>query len=364
MNYGTRTKPNGEPRDRSAKPGDGPDDGRYIAMTASTKNHWTDRNVFVTGCTGLLGSWVTAALIAAGANVVGLVRDMVPHSRLISTGICDKITVVTGEVEDYELLERSLNEYQIQTVFHLAAQTIVGIGNESPLSTFNTNIRGTWNLLEACRRLSWVKEIVVASSDKAYGEHDELPYSEDAPLIGRHPYDVSKSCADLIAQAYAKTYQLPVCVTRFGNLFGAGDGNYDRLIPGTVRSIIRNEPPVIRSNGKFSRDYIYVEDAAQGYLILAERMALDHSLHGEAFNFSYELPQTAEDVVNRIIELMDRNDLQPTILGTAKNEIPHQFLSASKARKKLGWTPRFNFDEGLKRTVAWYVKQLTPEASA
>ena len=333
-------------------------------MAASIKNHWTDRNVFVTGCTGLLGSWVTEALVNAGANVVGLVRDVVPQSRLVGLSIYDKITVVSGEVENYELLERSLNEYQIQTVFHLAAQTIVGIGNESPLSTFNTNIRGTWNLLEACRRLSWVKEIVVASSDKAYGEHNELPYSEDAPLIGRHPYDVSKSCADLIAQSYAKTYQLPVCVTRFGNLFGAGDGNYDRLIPGTVRSIVRNESPVIRSDGTFSRDYIYVEDAAQGYLLLAEQMASNPSLHGEAFNFSYERPQTAQEVVDRIIEMMERSDLQPTILGTASNEIPHQFLSANKARKKLSWTPRFNFNEGLKRTIAWYVEQLTFEASA
>ena len=332
-------------------------------MNQQTKNHWTDRNVLVTGCTGLLGSWVTEALVNAGANVVGLIRDMVPHSRLASCGIYDRITVVRGQIEDHPLLERTVNEYQVQTVFHLAAQTIVGIGNESPLSTFETNIRGTWNLLEACRSISWVKEVVVASSDKAYGEHDELPYDEDTPLMGRHAYDVSKSCADMLSQAYFKSYQLPVCVTRFGNLFGAGDGNFDRLIPGTIRSVIRNESPIIRSDGKFSRDYIYVEDAAQAYLLLAERMSKDAAALGEAFNFSYENPQNALEVVHQILSLMGREDLQPTILGSAQNEIPHQYLSAVKARKKLDWRPNFNFEAGLKRTISWYVSQMETEVS-
>ena len=315
---------------------------------------WTDRNVFVTGCTGLLGSCLTEALVQSGANVVGLVRDGVPRSRLVSSGAVDRINTVSGKVEDYHLLERCLNEYQIQTVFHLAAQTIVGIANQSPLSTFESNIRGTWNLLEACRNTSWVEEIVVASSDKAYGEHQELPYSEETPLVANHPYDVSKACADLMTQAYAKSYQLPVCVTRFGNLFGSGDTNFDRLIPGTIRSAVRGEPPVIRSDGKFSRDYIYVADAASAYMALAEGMASDAAVMGHAFNFSYESPLSALEVVNKILAEMGRSDLEPKILNAAHNEIPHQYLSSQKARKKLGWKPKFNFDGGLKLTIPWY----------
>jgi CDP-glucose 4,6-dehydratase len=315
---------------------------------------WTDRNVFVTGCTGLLGSCLTEALVQAGANVVGLVRDGVPRSRLMRSGVVDSINTVFGKVEDYHLLERCLNEYQIQTVFHLAAQTIVGIANQSPLSTFESNIRGTWNLLEACRNTTWVEEIVVASSDKAYGEHQVLPYSEETPLIANHPYDVSKACADLMTQAYAKSYQLPVCVTRFGNLFGGGDANFDRLIPGTIRSVVRGEPPVIRSDGKFSRDYIYVSDAASAYMALAEGMASDASVMGHAFNFSYESPLSALEVINKILAQMGRSDLEPKILNAANNEIPHQYLSSQKAREKLGWKPEFNFDEGLKLTIPWY----------
>ena len=315
---------------------------------------WTDRNVFVTGCTGLLGSWLTEALVHAGANVVGLIRDGVPRSRLIRSRIIDGINVVSGEVEDYLLLERVLNEYQVQTVFHLAAQTIVGIANQSPLSTFETNIRGSWHLLEACRCTSGVKEVVVASSDKAYGEHQQLPYAEETPLMGRHPYDVSKTCADLLAQAYSKTYHLPVCITRFGNLFGGGDLNFDRLIPGTIRSVVRGERPVVRSDRLFIRDYIYVEDAVMGYMCLAERMAQDPTLQGHAFNFSYESPLSVLEVVDKILAQIGRSDLEPDILGTARNEIQHQYLSARKAREKLGWRPTYNFDQGLSRTIPWY----------
>lgn len=327
-------------------------------MNGSNENYWADRNVFVTGCTGLLGSWLTEALVRCGANVVGLVRDRVPKSRLVQSGLIDRITVVAGEVEDYLLLERSLNEYQVQTVFHLAAQTIVGIAHQSPLSTFDTNIRGTWQLLEACRRTSLVEAVVVASSDKAYGEHTELPYTEAFPLEGRHPYDVSKSCADLIAQAYAKSYGLPVCVTRCGNLFGAGDINFNRLIPGTIRSAIRDESPIIRSDGKFSRDYVYVEDAAHAYILLAEAMVNRSTVHGEAFNFSYERPMSALEVVRKILGHMGRTDLEPDILNTAVNEIPHQFLSSIKARQMLDWQPKFEFDEGLRRTIPWYQNLL------
>jgi len=327
-------------------------------MTSDHPNIWADRNVFVTGCTGLLGSWIVESLVQSGANVVALVRDTVPNSRLVTTGTINKINVVHGQVEDYSILERTLNEYQVQSVFHLAAQTIVGIANQSPLSTFEANIRGTWNLLEACRCTDWVTEVVVASSDKAYGASEELPYGEDTPLVGRHPYDVSKSCADLLAQAYASTYKLPVCVTRFGNLFGPGDFNFNRLIPGTIRSIVRNEAPVIRSNGEFSRDYIYVEDAARAYMLLAEKMAADPQLHGNAFNFSYGSPLTAKEVVDKILIQMDRNDLEPTILNAAPNEIPHQYLSPLKANEMLGWQADFNFEKGLAKTIPWYQECL------
>ena len=324
-------------------------------MSSTSGDFWTDRNVFVTGCTGLLGSWLTENLTQAGANVVGLIRDGVPRSRLIESQVVKRVTVVSGEVEDYLLLERVLNEYQIETVFHLAAQTIVGIANQSPLSTFETNIRGTWNLLEACRRTTWIKQLVVASSDKAYGEHEHLPYGEDTPLLGRHPYDVSKTCADLLAQAYSKSYQLPVCITRFGNLFGPGDFNFNRLIPGTIRSVIRNEAPVIRSDGHSTRDYVYVEDAAYAYMGLAEAMSGAPGIRGDAFNFSYESPLSAMEVVDRILAHMERTDLKPRVLDTAQNEIPHQYLSARKAKKLLDWRPLFDFDEGLRRTIPWYL---------
>ena len=320
--------------------------------------------MLVTGCTGLAGSWLTQALVNAGANVVGLVRDSVPRSRLRETGTLDHINVVWGQLEDYATLERCINEYEVETVFHLAAQTIVGTANNSPISTFEANIRGTWNLLEACRRVARPQQIVVASSDKAYGEHPELPYQETTPLQGRHPYDVSKSCVDLLAQAYAYTYKLPVCITRFGNLFGGGDLNFNRLIPGTIRSVITSERPVIRSDGKPTRDYVYVEDATHAYLLLAKKMADDQAIHGEGFNFSYESPQSAVEVVKTIVKMMERSDLEPLILDTASNEIPHQYLSAGKAHNMLGWKPAFSFSSGLQRSIAWYKEFFQKEATA
>lgn len=327
-------------------------------MNAIKTNFWMDRNVFVTGCTGLLGSWITEFLSDFGANVVGLVRDHVPSSRIYRESLEGRINTVSGSVEDYYLIERILNEYQIQTVFHLAAQTIVGIANQSPLSTFESNIKGSWNVLEACRRTEWVNSIVLASSDKAYGCHEALPYKEDTPLLGRHPYDVSKSCADLIGQCYAESYKLPICITRFGNLFGEGDLNFNRLIPGTIRSVMRSEDPIIRSNGHFSRDYIYVKDAAYAYLLLAESMVHDNAICGEAFNFSYQSPLTVLEVVDKIMVAMGRQDLIPQVLGTAQNEIPHQYLNSSKAIDKLEWKPVFNFESGLQSTIQWYQKWL------
>lgn len=320
----------------------------------SKQSFWLDRSVLVTGGTGLLGPWLIHALLRSGATVTALVRDHVPRSRLITEGIIRQINVVWGHIEDFPLLERTINEYEVETVFHLAAQTIVGIANRDPLSTFETNIKGTWNLLEACRRVSTVKQIIVASSDKAYGEHTELPYNEEVPLRGRHPYDVSKSCADLLSLAYFGTYRLPVCITRCGNFFGGGDLNFNRIVPGTIRSVIRGEAPVVRSDGTYVRDYLYVEDAARAYMFLAEQMVKDPSLFGEAFNFSNELRITVMELVHKILAIMGREDLKPKVLDEASNEIPCQYLSAEKARQRLGWKPSFSLEEGLKATVAWY----------
>ncbi len=311
---------------------------------------WENRNVFVTGCTGLLGSHLTQMLVEEKANAVGLVRDLVPKSNLIQEGVYDRINIVRGCVEDFFTVERALNEYEIDTVFHLAAQTIVGIANRNPLSTFESNVKGTWCVLEACRRVPTVKRIVVASSDKAYGEQEELPYDETSPLKGSHPYDVSKSCADLIAYAYYNTYKLPVCITRCGNFYGAGDLNFNRIVPGTIRSVLNNEPPVIRSDGTFIRDYFYVKDAALAYMHLAEKMD-DTKIHGEAFNFSNELQIPVLELTEKILRLMGRTELKPVILNQAKNEIKHQYLSAKKAREMLGWKPKYNFDDALKETI-------------
>lgn len=261
--------------------------------------------------------------------------------------------MVRGEVEDAVLLERILNEYEIDVVFHLAAQTIVGTANRNPVSTFETNIRGTWNLLEACRRNPLVKKIIIASSDKAYGIQETLPYSEDSPLQGTHPYDVSKSCADLLAYTYFNTYKLPVCITRCGNFYGGGDTNYNRLIPGTIRSVIFNERPVIRSDGKYIRDYIYIKDAVAAYMKLAEKME-DESILGEGFNFSNEIQITVLDLTRKILSLTGREDLEPIIQDEAGHEIKHQYLSAEKARKKLHWKPLYTLDRGLQETIAWY----------
>lgn len=315
---------------------------------------WQDRPVFITGATGLLGSRLTKMLVGTGASVVVLVRDWVPESELLKDGRANGFTVIRGELTERSVIERVLNEYEISTVFHLAAQTIVGAANRGPISTFESNIAGTWNVLEACRLNPGVKQIVVASSDKAYGTHDELPYSEDAALQGRHPYDVSKSCADLIAQSYAHSFGLPVTITRCGNLYGGGDLNWNRLIPGTIRSAIRGQRPLIRSDGTNIRDYFYVDDAAAAYIRLAELMHERPELNGEAFNFSNEIQVDVLGITRKILELAGRSDLAPDVRDEAKNEILHQYLSARKARELLGWKPEFTLDEGLRLTIEWY----------
>jgi CDP-glucose 4,6-dehydratase len=360
--------------------------------TRHAHSFWLDRPVLVTGCSGFLGSWLTIALVEAGAAVVGLIRDEVPFSYLRRSGYQDRITVVRGDVSDYALVERALNEHEIDTVFHLAAQTIVTIANRAPLSTFETNVKGTWTVLEAARRSPKVTRVVVASSDKAYGAHEELPYTEDASLLGCHPYDVSKACADRLARAYVATYDLPVTVTRCANL------NWNRIVPGTMRSVIRGERPIVRSDGTPLRDYLYVQDAVHAYLTLAEcmdelalrgvdnadidrasvdidrasvdidrasvdidrasvdidRASADIDRASVAFNFGMDDPRSVLEIVQTIIAVSDCPELEPVVLADAPNEIQAQYLDSSRAHRVLGWTPRYSLIEGLRETLGWY----------
>lgn len=322
-----------------------------------SSSFWADRPTLLTGATGLVGAWTLRRLVDAGADVVCLVRDWVPGSEAVRSGLLESARVVRGDVRDGAVVERTLGEYEIDTVLHLAAQTIVSIANRNPVSTFETNVAGTWAVLEACRRSPLVRQVVLASSDKAYGEQERLPYREDTPLEGRHPYDVSKSCADLIATSYAVTYELPVVITRCGNFFGGGDLNWNRIVPGTIRSVLRGQRPVIRSDGSLVRDYFYVEDGAAAYMQLAEWLAANPDGAGEAFNFSNETQLTVSELVGRILGLLG-SDLAPEIRGEASHEIPAQFLDASKARSTLGWEPLFTLDDGLERTIAWYREAL------
>jgi len=324
---------------------------------------WAARPVLVTGATGLLGASLLRLLHGAEAQVVCLVRDWVPQSEAVRGGLLAGARVVRGDILDQPLLERVLGEYEIDTVLHLAAQTIVSIANKNPVSTLESNVRGTWCLLEAARRSPRVRQIVVASSDKAYGDQPRLPYTEEMPLQGRHPYDVSKSCSDLIAQMYATTFGSPVCITRCGNFYGPGDLNWNRIVPGTLRSAIRGERPVIRSDGRYVRDYVYVDDGAAAYLATAEALAARRDLAGEAFNFSSDTPVDVIGIVQRILEVAGRTDLVPEVRDEVTHEIRAQFLDSAKARRVLGWHPRFTLEEGLGLTHAWY-KDFLREVSA
>ena len=328
-------------------------------MTVANRDFWRDRPTLVTGATGLVGGWLVRRLLSAGADVVCLVRDHVPQSMLFRDKLVDQVKVAKGDVRDQSCLERVLGEFEVDTVFHLAAQTIVGIANRNPISTFETNIQGTWALFEACRRSPKVRQIVVASSDKAYGDQEKLPYDESTPLQGTHPYDVSKSCADLIAHTYAVSYQSPVAITRCGNFYGGGDLNWNRIVPGTIRSILRGERPVIRSDGKFIRDYFYVEDGAHAYMTLAENLAARPELAGQAFNFSNQIQVSVIELVEKILNIM-QSSLTPDIRNEASNEIIHQYLSSEKARKQLNWKPLFELDQALSTTTQWYKEFLTP----
>lgn len=315
---------------------------------------WSDKRVLVTGATGIVGSWVTRALLKQGASVVALVRDVDFETEFYRSGMYQQVAVVNGRLEDFSSVERSVSEHEVDTVLHLGAQTIVGAAQRSPLATFEANIRGTYNVLEACRRHSpHVRRVVIASSDKAYGDHGGAAYVESAPMQATHPYDVSKLCGDLIAQTYAHTYELPVAIARCGNIYGGGDLNWSRLVPGTIRSLHFDKQPVLRSDGSYTRDYLYVEDAASSYLTLARSSGRDE-VRGEAFNFSGGAPRSVLAVVDAIAELMDKTELRPIILNTARFEIPHQLVSSQKAHDVLGWRPEFDLTGGLRETVGWY----------
>ncbi len=316
------------------------------------KSFWNGRPVLVTGATGLMGGWLAKRLVTSGADVIALVRDRSPKTMFAAEGMADHVTVVDGCLEDLPLLRRTLQEYSVHTVFHLAAQPLVGVAKADPVSTLQVNIQGTWNVLEAARQAK--AQVVVASSDKAYGCSQNLPYLETHPLQGSYPYDVSKSCADLISTMYAQTYQLPVAVVRCANLFGGGDLNFSRTIPGVIRATLEGQPFRIRSDGKPTRDFLYVEDAAEAYTTVAESLARDPQIAGGAFNFSLSVRLSVLDVVDQVLRLMGRPDLQPIIENRATAEIREQYLDCSKARRLLGWEPHYGMVEGLKKTIDWY----------
>ena len=324
-----------------------------VGMTA-----WKGRSVLVTGASGLVGSWLTPRLVSLGAEVTVLVRDWDPQSELIRSGAVHRCRVVSGRLEDVTDLERALVDYEVDSVFHLGAQAVVGAALKSPLATFESNIRGTYHLLEACRRQAeTVRRVIVASSDKAYGDSTVLPYTEEMPVSGRHPYDVSKSCTDLLSQCYGATYGLRVAVARCGNIYGGGDLNWSRIVPGTIRSALAGERPVLRSDGTYVRDYLYVEDVVDAYVALAEALGRP-GVAGEAFNFGPERPLTVLEITGALLRLLGREDLEPVVLNEARGEIRDQYLDSSKSERLLGWKAKWALDAGLAETIDWYRKYL------
>jgi len=315
---------------------------------------WEGKKVLITGATGLVGSWLVKAILRRKSIIVALVRDIDYQTEFYRSGDYLQTNIVNGSLENFSTIERAINEYEVDTIFHLGAQTIVGAAYREPLQTFESNIRGTYHILDACRRhQEFVKEIVVASSDKAYGIADKLPYTEDMPLKGSHPYDVSKSCTDLLAQTYSYTYNLPIAIARCGNIYGGGDLNWSRIIPGTILSLLNNKRPVIRSDGKYIRDYIYIKDIVDAYISLAESIT-KKNIYGEAFNFSTESRMAVIEIVNKIRSIMGKEDLEPQILNLNLKEIPEQSLSAKKAHEILRWYSKYDLEKGLSETVDWY----------
>ena len=317
------------------------------------KSFWGNKNILVTGATGILGSWLTQYLAEQNSNVTIILRDIVPRSQLSLSGTIKKINISRGSLENYRDVERTFNEYEIDTCFHLGAQTIVTAANRSPLATFESNIKGTWNVLEAVRNSELVERLIVASSDKAYGEQKELPYKEGTPLQGSNSYDVSKTCSDLIAQAYYNTYKIPVAIARLGNIYGGGDLNFNRIVPGTIKSLLFNQRPIIRSDGTFIRDYFYVKDAVSAYLALCQKLK-SRNVIGQAFNFGSGERLSVLEIVYKITNLMGKTKIKPKILNTAKGEIKEQWLSCEKAKKILGWKPKYKSENGMLETIEWY----------
>jgi CDP-glucose 4,6-dehydratase len=324
---------------------------------------WRDRPVLVTGANGFIGAWLTDALLHAGAQVVAIVRDHKPSGGLSLLGLESKAVVVHGNVTDATLLGRAFRQYHVTHCFHLAAQALVEAARSSPVDTFESNIAGTWTVLEACRQAG--VEVVVASSDKAYGPSATLPYLESMPLLPTHPYDASKACADLLARSFYRAYGLPVAVTRCANIYGAGDLHPSRLIPDVILSILAGRAPVLRSDGSLRRDLLYVDDAVAGYLRLGERLT-QPGVTGEAFNFGAGHPHRVRDVVQRILHLMGRPELQPTIENRVKpgEEIPAQYVDSARAGRLLGWRAETTLDEGLRRTIEWYRQYVGERAEA
>jgi CDP-glucose 4,6-dehydratase len=331
-----------------------------VELMASTPNqkYWSDKRVLVTGATGMVGSWLTRWLVEAGAYTVALVSDMDPQTELVRSGFINRINVMNGRLENYDDVERAINNHEVDTVFHLGAQPIVGAAHRSPRHTFESNIQGTWNILDACRVVSpLVKRIVVASSDKAYGTQPNLPYTEDMSMNGDHPYEVSKSCTDLISVTYARTYGLPVTIARCGNIYGGGDLNWNRIVPGTFRSLIRKEQPILRSDGTFVRDYLHVDDIVSAYLLLGEHTDKPEFI-GQGFNFSDESPLTVMDIYKAICSAAGQPNTAPSILNSAVGEIKDQFLDSTKAHNLLGWHAQVSLADGLAKSYDWYVALL------
>lgn len=336
-----------------------------ITESARTmSDFWRGRKTLVTGATGFVGSWLVKALLAQGASVVGLVWSAHPGNELYRSGDIRRVGVVQAALEDFPCLERTIGAHGVDTIFHLGGQAIVAAAQRSPLPTFEANIRGTYNLLEACRlHMNSVQRVIIASSDKAYGEQPCLPCPEEAPLLGRDPYAVSKSCADLLAQAYYHTYGLPVAVSRCGNVYGGGDLNWSRVVPGTIRACLRGEPPVVWGDGSDTRDYIYVKDIVRAYLCLAERMDED-GVCGQAFNFGTEKPMQGLEMITLIQRLMDCAHIAPEFRARDKAEIRNQSISARKPRILLNWRPAFDLETSLRETIAWYRDFSAPGAGS
>jgi len=320
----------------------------------SKSGFWHGRRALVTGATGIIGSCLVHELLRLECHVVALVQDLDPQSELCRSGDINRVSVVNGSLDDFSTLQRAIGGKEVDVVFHLGAQTIVGHAQKFPLLTFESNVRGTYNLMEACRlQGESAPRVVIASSDKAYGEASTLPYTEDMPLNGRNPYDASKACADIIAQSFQHTYGLHAAIIRCGNVFGGGDLNWSRIVPGTIRSLMRKEQPIIRSDGSYLRDYIYVGDVAQAYIRAVECLD-DASVKGAAFNISNESPVSVLELVQAIQKIMGCEHLEPVILNSAHGEIKDQYLSATKAKELLGWKPIYDLDQGLTETVQWY----------